>query len=162
MSKCLRHDGNLPTNAKGFAWIDDVAFAIWSDFRKYRVQRLPTAPEILYCVSVESTERFQCVMLQNSETKYSGLVRAVQGHSGPIRGRIDNQEAFMLVVNPQVLVHYTNQNWIYDIIGPESVGLIPGGSLCVGALLSFPRLTARCRTGSENAAPPPPSSWTSR
>jgi hypothetical protein len=90
ITKRLRHNDTLPTNRLGFAWIDDLARTVWSDVKRYGIQRKPTLAEILYCFTCEEESRYQLVMLQNSETTYSGLPRAIQGHSGLIRKRMDN------------------------------------------------------------------------
>ena len=82
VTKCLRHNDTLPINRLGFAWIDDLSWTVWSDVKRYGVQRKPTLAEILYCVSCEEERRYQLVMLQSSETKYSGLIRVAQGHRG--------------------------------------------------------------------------------
>ena len=84
VTKCLRHSDTLPTNRLGFAWIDDLAWTVWSDVKRYGVQRKPTLADILYCVSCEEERRYQLVMLQNSESRYSGWYarfRATRGQS---------------------------------------------------------------------------------
>ena len=45
---------------------------MWSDVKRYGVQRKPTLADILYCVSCEEERRFQLAMFQNKEPKYSG------------------------------------------------------------------------------------------
>ena len=58
-----------------------------------------------------------------SDNVYSGLIRAVQGHSKEIHDRMNVGAALVRVPTVSVLVHYTNQKCLDGILGMHSLEL---------------------------------------
>jgi RNA:NAD 2'-phosphotransferase (TPT1/KptA family) len=130
VSKCLRHSDVLPTNSAAFAWIDDVTFTVWQGPKRYRnLKRRLTIQEVLYVVDATEEGRFQVTFQTDSDSPYTGVIRAVQGYSGPIHSWIKAQDAYERIAEVKALVHYTSQAWLPNIIGVDGLGLIPGGQV---------------------------------
>ena len=110
MIRALRHSRVMPTDAATFAWLDDLITTMWNDPRRcYQLKKRATVSEVLYCVENYKAVRFQVVYNSASNNAYSGLIRAVQGHSKEIHERMNVGAALVRVPAVTVLVHYTNQ-----------------------------------------------------
>jgi hypothetical protein len=161
--KCLRHSDILPTTSAALAWVSDVTWVIWQDTKRYRnLQRRPTVLEIMYIVEAAEEGRLQVTVLRDQDGPYNAMIRAVQGYSGPISDRIARADAFESIAEVTVMVHYTSQQVLPDIMGIFGRGLIPGELRAgVAEIPSSPRSTptrtARFLTSSRSAAPTSPS-----
>ena len=130
VGKCLRHSLILPTSSAGFAWADDVLLVIWQDPKTYpRLDRRASFAEL--CLAFETIEegRFQMCFLDDAGDPCTVMVRCVQGHSKEIAKRIVRADAYSVPQEIGILVHYTSQEYLPTIIGPDEMGpgLVPGG-----------------------------------
>ena len=114
----------MPTSDLGMAWIADASYAIWLDSPNTGITRRPTRSAIMYVVATQQELRYQIIQISATDSVYGGVIRTVQGHSGPIHSRIDRSRAFCPLGEPAFLVHYTQARFANEIL---SSGIMPGG-----------------------------------
>ncbi len=128
LNRLLRHDTTFPVNEQGFAFAEDIVFALGHSHRGPN----PDIADLMFLVSTQDRLRFQATSLGGSGAR-AFMIRNVQGHSGHISRQVDLDKAHTRVTDRAeipVLVHHTATSRLYQMIGSdEAIGLIPGGPL---------------------------------
>ncbi len=131
--KCIRHSRILPTDAKGWAYLTDVTFALWKDHREYSDfyrWNQPMEAELMLAMELDlGCDRFQCTALTDGFFQHNVMVRAVQGHSGRIGGEINDDLAFTPVDSVDGLYHYSKRSFLDTVVGWHAKGLVTVGLL---------------------------------
>ncbi len=100
----------MPTDAKGWAYLTDVTFAMWKDHREYSDfyrWNQPTEAELMLAMELDlRNDKFQCTVLEKVFFQHNVMVRAVQGHSGRIGDKIKDDLAFTRVESVDGLFPY--------------------------------------------------------
>ncbi len=124
----LRHNTTFPVNTQGFAFAEDIVFALENERRR---GPHPDIADLMFIVSTQVKLRFQASSLNGTGANRDFMIRNVQGHSGAISRQVDLDAAHTRVTNRDdipVLVHHTATSKLYQMLGSgNSIGLIPGG-----------------------------------
>ena len=133
--KCLRHDWHLVADESGFAFCEDIIYALGDKkiyHLNYHLNEMPTVADLIYVVEHEEKGRYEATSVRGTGRRYDLLIRCVQGHSGSIGRQLVDAEAFTQVTDATLLprlIHHTKTEHILSIVGrPESPGLYPGGT----------------------------------
>ncbi len=128
LNTLLRHNTTFPVNEQGFAFAEDIVFALENDSRR---GPNPDIADLMFVVKTQEKLRFQASSLKGTGATRDFMIRNVQGHSGNISRQVTLDKAHTRVTNRdeiQLLVHHTATSKLYQMLGTdESLGLIPGG-----------------------------------
>ena len=157
----------MPVAAQGFAFVEDIVYAL-GDIPRYHLKEYPSAADIMFIVSTQERGRYEATSLRGTSTVRDLLVRTVQGHSGHVARQIDPDQAHERVYDKlevPVLVHHTNSQLSSFWVAQTPLASFQGGRLASGTrrdairsivLQHWSRPKAFSPTNSANAAPTVP------
>ncbi len=152
LNKLLRHNVSFPLNRQGFAFAEDIVYALQQE--RHREFPHPDVADLIFIVSTQQRLRFQATSLAGTGGYRDFMIRTVQGQSGAIARQIDLDAAHTRITERsqvEVLTHHTSASRLYEISGAlDSPGLIPGGPQ--GVRNRETRNTTHCSMSNATAA----------